>query len=306
MTRSRPRLAPPSGAPPAEVRAPDGGAWTSARWPGGLPPLPRGVPRRGGALRRRGAGVVRARQPVPPALGAARRAGHDRPRRPGRVARARPGRARLPARAARARPRAVRRRRERERPRMGRRRRRAAADGEASAVWPRVLRLRRPLARAGGHARPARRGARLRGGVRHAHRRARVADGPDPLRGAHLAHPARDRRRPDLHPHAGDDGPDRGDDRRDLRRPAEPRPRRLPPAGRRGLARPDDRQAGQRDARVRRDRPGDPPRRGPARGREVADGLPPRGDRPAPGPADLRRRRCRRGCSSSRARSPTA
>ena len=57
---------------------------------------------------------------------------------------------------------------------------------------------------------------------------------------------------PDLHAHAGHDGADRGDDRGRLRRPPEPRPRRVAPAGRRGLARPDDRQARRRDARVRR------------------------------------------------------
>ena len=123
---------------------------------------------------------------------------------------------------------------------------------------------------------------------------------------AHRADPRRHRRRADLHAHAGDDGADGRHDRRPVRRPPQPRPRRLAPAGRRGLARPDDRQAGRRDARVRRDRAGDPARRGAA-GRARS------GRRASTAPGSGRAPSCRStsprsppGCCAWPARSPTA
>ena len=59
-------------------------------------------------------------------------------------------------------------------------------------------------------ARPARRGARLRRGVRDPHRGARLADGARRLRGGDVAHRPGHRRGADLHAHAGDDGHDGG------------------------------------------------------------------------------------------------
>ena len=66
---------------------------------------------------------------------------------------------------------------------------------------------------------------------------------------------------PIFSPHAGDDGADRGDDRRVLGRADGARARRLAPGHGRELARAEDRQAGHPDARVRRGGAGDPARR---------------------------------------------
>ena len=156
-------------------------------------------------------------------------------------------------------------------------------------AWLRVLHLDRPVARAGDRPGQARRVARLPLGVRDAHRGTRVADRAHRVRARDRAHPRRHRCRPDLHAHAGHDGPDGGDDRRVVRRPAQSRSRRLPSAGGRGLARPDDRPSRRRDARVRADRARDPARRGSAGGGEVEHGVSPRGPRSTSGDADLHR-----------------
>ena len=96
------------------------------------------------------------------------------------------------------------------------------------------------------------------------------------------ARSARHRGSPDLHPHPRDDGPDRRHDRRALGGTPDARARGLPSSRRGGMARPEHRPPRGRDARVRIDRAGDPARRAPARGREVADRLPPVGLDPSP------------------------
>ncbi len=109
-------------------------------------------------------------------------------------------------------------------------------------------------------AREARRVARLRVGVRDAHRRLGVADGADRVRGRHQRDQGGHGRGADLHAHAGHDGADGCHDRRDLRRTPDARPRRLPPPRGGGLARPDDRPPGGGDARIPGDRARDPAR----------------------------------------------
>ena len=111
----------------------------------------------------------------------------------------------------------------------------------------RLLRLLRALARRGGAARAARRGARLRGVLRHPHRRARVADAADRLRLGHrrasASAPAScrsTRARPATMAQTA------ATHRRVLARAAAARARRLAPARGRGLARAVDRQARRR------------------------------------------------------------
>ena len=107
----------------------------------------------------------------------------------------------------------------------------------------------------------ARRRARLRLRLHDPHRRPRLADGADGLRGRQRDGCAGHRRAADLLPDAGLDRADRGDDRRVLGRAHGARARRLAQGHGRELVRLGDHQARHPDARVRPDRARDPPRR---------------------------------------------
>ena len=92
-----------------------------------------------------------------------------------------------------------------------------------------TLHLRRPLARPGGRASPARRGARLRLRVRHPHRGARFAHRPDGLCRRDRAPEARDGRAAHVFAHPGATAQTGRHDRRVLWRAHGARHRRLAP-----------------------------------------------------------------------------
>ena len=170
----------------------------------------------------------------------------------------------------------------------------------------RLVHLRRALARDRDPAGRAGRQARLRVGLRDPHRRPRLGDHPDGLRGEDRAHPARHRRPADLLAHPGGHRPVLRHAGRVLRGPGGDRARGLPPPRGGGLVRRQHRQAGQRDARVRADRARDPARRGPAGAASATA-------RASTSWATSRGTTCRStwplsppGCCGWRARSPTA
>ena len=136
--------------------------------------------------------------------------------------------------------------------------------------------------------------------VRDARGRARVADGRDRVRAGDEQHPRRPRRRADLHAHAGDDGADGRDDRRAVRRAAEPRASasRTARSSRAGTGRRSTSRS-PRCASTRRSCARSCAAR-TRRRREVADGLSPAGHRAAPAAADLRRRALPRDAATRR------
>ena len=166
-------------------------------------------------------------------------------------------------------------------------------------LGPGVLHIGRARARQGDRASEARRVARLRERVRHAHRRPRPVHRAHGVRRRDRGDPARHRRHSHLRAHTGRDRAGRRDDRRAL-------------GGRMVLGlgvshRPVvEGWYGQkiekpvREMREYLARPRDLPRRGPAGGREVADRLPLHGLRGARRPADLHRRPLPRDAAAGR------
>src|SRR5436190_2131213 len=116
------------------------------------------------------------------------------------------------------------------------------------AAWD--VHLGRSLAGLRARPRAARRAAGLPRGLRDAPRRPRLADSPGGVCGRDRVDPDRHRRNPDPLAVARRHGPAGGDDRRDLERPSDARPRRIASGDGRELVWVEDPQARHRDARL--------------------------------------------------------